>query len=116
MDIYQRRETRKRNRIHYVHRASFENYIRRCLERFNLYGPGSSLSAEAVDVLDSILFDVFHQVAAEAKQNMVVVGKRTLMVEDVQFAVLRCFKGELARHAVVEGRKSVEQYDRFVHQ
>lgn len=105
--LIKRREERKRRRILYVQKASFRNLIRKMLSRFQ---DGLSISEAATDIIDSIIFDLFHELAAEAKELMVYSGKRTLTAHDIQYAAKRYFKGEIARHAISEGNKAVQAY------
>ena len=111
-ELYKRREERKRRKIKYIKYTSFKNYIPKCLHRMGLTTDETppSISENAAYVIDDIVMDIFHQIMTEAKLNMMRTYKRTLTVEDVTFAVLTCFEGEVARHAVVEGRKAVDMY------
>lgn len=113
--LYRRREQRKRKKIQYVKNTSFKNYIPKCLQSMirptDEFSP--SISENAAEAIDDILVDIFNQIMNEAKKNMMRTYKRTLMEDDVQFAILTCFEGEVARHAVVEGRKAVDLYMQF---
>lgn len=104
---YRRREERKRRRIRYVKNASFQNYIRQVLKKFDVR---ASLSSEAVAVIDSILFDAFHDLAQEARHMMVQKGQRTLTEWNVHSATHIYFKGEVDRHAVDNAMRAITMY------
>lgn len=103
----QRREERKVRRIKYVKRTSFRNYIRGSLK---IFGSHASIASTAVEVVNSILFDLFFKVATEAKELMAHKLQRTLMAKHFQTAAELIFKGEVSRHAISHGCNSVLRY------
>ncbi|XP_054709848.1 uncharacterized protein LOC129219514 [Uloborus diversus] len=106
-NFQRRKEQRKRQQIKYIKNSSFRDYIRQVLSR--VYSQ-SSIAENAASVVDSLVFDVFHKVAAEAKDLIFITGKRTMTEWDIQCAVFRCLKGEVAAHAISEGRKAVASF------
>lgn len=102
--LYQRREELKRMRIRYVKHANFKNYLRKITQKVDR---NASLSWEAVEVIDSIILQLFHDLAEEARNMRIQVGQRTLTEHSVHFAVFRYFRGEVARHAVANGSQAV---------
>ncbi|GFY42012.1 histone H2B.2 [Trichonephila inaurata madagascariensis] len=102
--IYLKRERKKKNLLHYASYSSFRNYIRSMLRKID---QNASISVFALDVIDSIVLDLFADLAAEARQFMIATQKRTLTAWDVQAAVLEKLRGELAKHAVCEGQRAI---------
>lgn len=110
VNLIKRREQRKKRRILYIKNASFRYYIPKLLKRFDP-ALGTDISDAVVDVIDSIVFDMFRQLAAEAQDLMLYAKRRTLKDWDIQFATVRCFRGELLQNAIEEGLKAVHVYD-----
>ncbi|KAG8176961.1 hypothetical protein JTE90_010231 [Oedothorax gibbosus] len=113
--IYVRREQKKLRQLRYSKEASFEKYIREMVQiitpRMRQEGDAkSSISTEALAIADSIILDLFQDLAKEARKMVVSAKRRTLMACDIQCAVLMCLRGEVARHAVSEAQKAVFSY------
>ena len=108
MDEKQRREQRRRRKIQYVNRATFNSFIRQIHEALDT---GISISSNTVEVIDCIIFDLFQQLTTEAKDLMLYKRRRTLMEQDISYAVKKCFSVAIARRAIEEGRKAVDLYD-----
>ncbi|GFS55226.1 histone H2B [Nephila pilipes] len=104
-----KKEQKMRNLIRYVNNSSFKHYIRDILRNIDRRG-GASISTAALDVIDSMIFDLFTELATEAKNLMALSNKRTLTAWDVQSAVMEKLRGEIARHAISEGQKAVTFY------
>ena len=102
-----KRESKKRKRIQYIKRLHFRHYIHRVFEAFDA---DESLSRQAIEVMDSIVCGVFHELASQAKELKVYSGRRTLMVSDIINAAKLYFKGQLATFAVENGLAAVRQY------
>lgn len=108
--LYRIREQRKLRRILYIKKhASFINYIRKAIDKFN-FQVKPSVSFNALVVMNDMILDVFHQVAREASEIKALRWKRTLRAHDVQFATILCFTGQVSRHAVSEGQRAVDTY------
>lgn len=67
----------------------------------------TSLSSDAVSVIDDMIWDMFHKLATEATNLMVYTGRRTLMVPDINNAAHLFFKGGIADHAIENARLAV---------
>lgn len=102
-----RRENRKQGMIQYMKRIHFRNYIRRVFMKF---GRNTSLSLDAVAVINDMIWDLFNQIATEAKNLKVYAGRRTLTVSDIINAVHLLFRGRIAVHAVTNARLAVLRY------
>lgn len=71
----------------------------------------ASIAANALKVVDTIVFDFFEDLAVETKKLTVRSGKRTLDARDVCSATLIHLRGRVvAQHAVGEGQKALRMY------
>lgn len=108
MDETARREQRKKRKIQYVNTATFDSYIRKIYSSFDT---DISISSNAVAVIDSIICHLFEQLTTEAKDLMLCSRRRTLMEQDICYAVKNCFSVDIARHAIEEGHRAVDSYE-----
>ncbi|GFR06760.1 histone H2B [Trichonephila clavata] len=104
-----KKEQKMRNMIRYVNNSSFKYYIKDILRNIDRRG-GASISTAALDIIDSMIFDLFTELATEAKNLMSLANKRTLSAWDIQSAVMEKMRGEIAKHAISEGQKAVAFY------
>ncbi|MCK9467711.1 MAG: NFYB/HAP3 family transcription factor subunit [Candidatus Absconditabacterales bacterium] len=86
---------------------TFDSYIKKVLKQVH---PDLRISKDAVDVLNSILKDLFNNIANEARILEKNVKRVTMSTRDIQSAVRLVLKGELSKHAVSEGTKAVAKY------
>lgn len=108
MDETLRREKNKKRRIQYVNTATFDSYIRKIYASLDT---DISISSNAVKAIDSIICHLFEQLAAEAKDLMLCSRRRTLMEQDICYAVKNCFSADVARRAIEEGQRAVHSYE-----
>ena len=88
------------------------------MESFGLYShkvlkqvhPDMTLSKKTSQVLNSMIVDMYGRIVLEAKNLVDMRQAKTLSSRDIQSAVRLVLPGELAKHAVSEGTKSVAQY------
>jgi histone H2B len=70
-----------------------------------------TVSKRCVDVLDSMVADVFGRLATESKTLTSKVAKQTTMdSRTIQTAVKLVIPGELAKHAISEGTQAVVRF------
>jgi histone H2B len=69
--------------------------------------PGTGISTRGVSVMNSFINDMFDKIATEAGKLVRYSKKNTLTSREIQAAVRLLLPGELAKHAVSEGTKSV---------
>lgn len=86
---------------------TWTTYIYKVLKQVH---PDTGISKNAMAILNDFLFDIFKRIANEAEFLTTMVKKRTLSSLEVQSAVRLILPGELAKHAVSEGTKSVVKF------
>lgn len=72
--------------------------------------PDLGISTKAMSILNSFVNDIFDRVAAEATRLAIYNKRKTITSREIQTTVRLLLPGELARHAVSEGTKSVTKY------
>jgi histone H2B len=88
-------------------KESFAIYIYRVLKQVH---PDLSISSRGMQVMNSLVMDIFQRLAAEAARLARYNRRATLTSREVQTAVRLLFPGELAKHAVSEGVKAVSKF------
>lgn len=86
---------------------TFSIYIYKVLKQVH---PDIGLSKKAMNIMNSIIYDIFDRVASEGSKLVRFNKRRTLSSREVQSAVKLILPGELARHAISEGTKSITVY------
>jgi len=86
---------------------SFAVYIYRVLKQVH---PAMTISSRAMQVMNSLVTDIFTRLAAEAARLARYNRRATLTSREIQTAVRLLFPGELAKHAVSEGVKAVSKF------
>ena len=83
---------------------TFSVYIYRVLKQVH---PETGISKKAMSIMNSFVNDTFEKVVTEAGKLARYNKKATLSSREVQTAVRLVLPGELAKHAVSEGTKAV---------
>jgi histone H2B len=86
---------------------SYSSYIYKVLHQVHY---DSGISKRAMDVMDSLVHDLFQRVASEAGRLARANKRQTLSAREIQSAVRLVYPGELAKHAVSEGTKAIVKY------
>ncbi|CAD6931888.1 unnamed protein product [Tilletia laevis] len=61
-------------------------------------------------ILNSFVQDIFERIASEASKLASYNKKSTISAREIQTAVRLILPGELSKHAISEGTKSVTKY------
>ena len=93
---------RKRKR-----RETYTSYIYRVLKRIH---PGVGVSTKAMGIMNSFVDDIFERITSEAVRLALQNKKSTISHREIETAVRLLLSGELAKHAVNEGRESLFFY------
>ncbi|KAI0728476.1 histone H2B [Fomitopsis betulina] len=93
-----RRKTRK---------ETYSSYIYKVLKQVH---PDTGISNKAMAILNSFVNDIFERIATEASKLASYSKKSTISSREIQTAVRLILPGELAKHAISEGTKSVTKY------
>ncbi|XP_047142904.1 late histone H2B.L4-like isoform X1 [Hydra vulgaris] len=85
-------------------RESYAVYIYNVLKQVH---PDVGVSSKAMTIMNSFVNDIFERISSEASRLSVQNKKSTISSREIQTAVRLLLPGELAKHAVSEGTKSV---------
>ena len=96
------KKDRKRKR-----HETYSSYIYRVLKSVH---PETGISNRAMAIMNSFINDVFERIATEASRLARYNNRHTLTSREIQTAVRLLLPGELAKHAVSEGTKSITKY------
>ncbi|KAI0035099.1 histone H2B [Vararia minispora EC-137] len=86
---------------------TYSIYIYRVLKQVH---PDTGVSNRAMAVLNSFVNDIFERIATEASKLAQINKKSTISSREIQTAVRLILPGELSKHAISEGTKSVTKY------
>jgi histone H2A len=81
-------------------------YLLRVLKQVH---PGQAISTNAITVVNDMLWDVYNRIMRESENLLIVSKKSTIDARCIQTAVRLTIPGELAKHAVSEGIKSISK-------
>ena len=87
--------------------ASYTTYIYKVLKQVH---PDTGISTAAMQIMNSFVNDIFERIATEAGRLARYNKKNTITSREIQTAVRLLLPGELAKHAVSEGTKSVSKF------
>ncbi|KAF8654083.1 hypothetical protein AX16_003616 [Volvariella volvacea WC 439] len=97
-DKKKRRKTRK---------ETYSSYIYKVLKQVH---PDTGISNKAMAILNSFVNDIFERIATEASKLAAYSKKSTISSREIQTSVRLILPGELAKHAISEGTKSVTKF------
>ena len=83
---------------------TFSVYIYKVLKQVH---NDTGISKKSMAIMNSFIYDLFDRIAIEASKLVRYNKKHTLTAREIQSAVKLLLPGELARHAVIEGAKSI---------
>ncbi|KAK0400495.1 hypothetical protein QR680_015280 [Steinernema hermaphroditum] len=86
---------------------SFSTYIYKVLRQVH---NDTGISSKGMSIMNSFICDVFERIAGEASKLANYNKRSTISSREIQTAVRLVLPGELAKHAVSEGTKSVTKY------
>ncbi|KAG6335704.1 hypothetical protein ID866_3384 [Astraeus odoratus] len=90
-----------------IRRETWSSYIYKVLKQIH---PDTGISNKAMAILNSFVNDIFERIATEASKLAAYSKKSTISSREIQTAVRLILPGELAKHAISEGTKSVTKY------
>ncbi|KAH9836209.1 histone H2B [Rhodofomes roseus] len=98
-------ETKKKRRK--TRKETYSSYIYKVLKQVH---PDTGISNKAMAILNSFVNDIFERIATEASKLASYSKKSTISSREIQTAVRLILPGELAKHAISEGTKSVTKF------
>ncbi|KAG1772746.1 histone-fold-containing protein [Suillus occidentalis] len=88
-------------------KETYSSYIYKVLRQVH---PDTGISNKGMGVLNSFVNDLFERIATEASKLATYTKKSTISSREIQTAVRLILPGELAKHAISEGTKSVTKF------
>ena len=88
-------------------KETYSTYIYRVLKQVH---PDTGISNKAMAILNSFVQDIFERIATEASKLASYNKKSTISSREIQTAVRLILPGELSKHAISEGTKSVTKF------
>ncbi|PCH35093.1 histone-fold-containing protein [Wolfiporia cocos MD-104 SS10] len=98
-------DTKKKRRK--SRKETYSSYIYKVLKQVH---PDTGISNKAMAILNSFVNDIFERIASEASKLASYSKKSTISSREIQTAVRLILPGELAKHAISEGTKSVTKF------
>merc|ERR1739838_98706 len=86
---------------------SYTTYINKVLKECH---DDLNISKHAILIMNSFVTDTFEEIAMEASTICRYTKKDTLGLKEISTAVKLVLPGELAKHAIAEGTKSLNKY------
>jgi len=90
-----------------VRKETYSSYIYKVLKQVH---PDTGISNKAMAILNSFVNDIFERIAGEASKLASYSKKSTISSREIQTAVRLILPGELSKHAISEGTKSVTKF------
>ncbi|KAG2041216.1 histone-fold-containing protein [Suillus hirtellus] len=90
-----------------VRKETYSSYIYKVLRQVH---PDTGISNKAMAILNSFVNDIFERIATEASKLAAYSKKSTISSREIQTSVRLILPGELAKHAISEGTKSVTKF------
>ncbi|KAI0670334.1 hypothetical protein C8Q78DRAFT_1079309 [Trametes maxima] len=90
-----------------VRKETWSSYVYKVLKQVH---PDTGISNKAMAILNSFVNDIFERIATEASKLSTYSKKSTISSREIQTAVRLILPGELAKHAISEGTKSVTKF------
>ena len=88
--------------------ASFSLYIYKVLKSIS---NDIGISKKGMSVINSLVADMFEQVALEASKLVRYQKKKTLSSQDIQTAIKLLLPADLSNHALLEGSKAIAKFN-----
>ncbi|OBZ75075.1 Histone H2B [Grifola frondosa] len=97
-------EKKKRRK---ARKETWSTYVYKVLKQVH---PDTGISNKAMAILNSFVNDIFERIATEASKLASYSKKSTISSREIQTSVRLILPGELAKHAISEGTKSVTKF------
>ena len=91
-------------------KESFSLYIYKVLKEICVSKEAKGINRKAMNIMNSMVFDIFEQLTQQSAQLLRYTKKRTLTFKEIETCVKLLFPYDLAQHAIQEGRKAVEKF------
>ena len=88
-------------------KESYSVYVYKVLKQVH---PDTSISSKALGIMNSFLNDIFERITGKTSRLAHYNKRSTITSREIQTAVRLLLPGELAKHAVSKGTKTVTKY------
>ncbi len=88
----------------------FSSYINKVLKDSGKQGESKGINKKAMNIMNSLVTDIFEQISGVAANLLRYTQKRTLTYKEIEACVKLIFPSDLAHHAIAEGNKAVQKY------
>ncbi|XP_078405833.1 histone H2B 1/2-like [Cetorhinus maximus] len=96
--------SKKRRRLR---KESYSIYIYKVMKQVH---PNTGISSKAMSIMNSFMNDFFERITGEASRLANYNKRSTISSQEIQTTVCLLLPGELAKHAMSEGTKTVTKY------
>ena len=93
------------------HRKNFQSFSLYIYKVLKGISEDIGISKKGMAVINSLVCDMFEQIALEASKLVRYQKKRTLGSQDVQTAVKLLLPKDLCDHAILEGSKAISKFN-----
>jgi len=100
-------DAEKKTKRKKTRKETYSSYIYKVLKQVH---PDTGISNKAMAILNSFVNDIFERIAGEASKLASYSKKSTISSREIQTAVRLILPGELSKHAISEGTKSVTKF------
>merc|ERR1712187_609264 len=90
-------------------KQTYVQYIYKVLKQVH---PECSISKRGMNIMNSFMNDLFGKIATEGTKLIRTTKRKTLSCREVETSIRLLLPGELSQHAVSEGTKAVDKYNR----
>ena len=85
-------------------KETFSSYIYKVLKQIH---QDTGISKNSMSVMNSFIYDLFEKIASEASKLVRIKNKHTLSAREIDSSIKLLLPGELAKHAIIEGKKAL---------
>merc|ERR1712150_389029 len=95
-------KSRRKSRV-----ETYSLYVYKVLKNIH---PDVGISKKSMGIMNDMVHDLFERIAQEAGKLARVHGKATMSSHEIQSAVKLILPGDLAQHAVSEGKRALTKF------
>lgn len=89
-------------------KENYKSFIYKVLKQIYVH---VGISSKGMQTLNDLVVDMFERIAFEAAHLCKVSKRATLQANDIEAACKLIISGDLAKHAVTEGKKAIFKYE-----
>ena len=91
-------------------KENFSLYIYKVLKESSRNKEPKGINKKAMNIVNSMIFDILDQISTQATQLIRYTNKKTLGFKEIEASVKLLFPTELANHAIKEGSDAVKRF------